>query len=108
MEFLSIRELSKSPRDVFTRLSQDGKAILTNNGKPQALLFKIDGKSFEKTLELLQKLEFMQNLTEMRLTSMRNGNADMTLEEINAEIAAARTAGAAAPRKARGTPRHKK
>jgi hypothetical protein len=39
---------------------------------------------------MLQKLEFMQNLTEMRLTSLRNGNSNMTLEEINAEITAAR------------------
>jgi hypothetical protein len=38
----------------------------------------------------LQKLEFIQNLTELRLTSLRNGNANMTLDEINAEIAAAR------------------
>lgn len=107
MDFLSIRELSKSPRDVFTRLSREGKAILTNNGKPQALLFKIDSESFEKTLTLLQKLEFMQNLTEMRLTSMENGNAAMTLDEINVEIAAARAAGTA-QRRARGSSRHKK
>jgi hypothetical protein len=32
----------------------------------------------------------MQNLTEMRLISRHNGNSNMTLDEINAEIAAAR------------------
>jgi hypothetical protein len=90
MQFLSIRELSKSPAETLTRLSGDGKAVLTNNGKPQALLFKIDGDSFEKTLSMLQKLEVLQNLTEMRLTSMKNGNSSMTLAEINAEINAAR------------------
>jgi len=86
MQFLTIRELSKSPAETLTRLNVDGKAVLTNNGKPQALLFKIDGNSFEKTLSMLQKLEFMQNLTSMRLTSMKNGNSEMTLDEINAEI----------------------
>ena len=75
MEFMTIRELSKSPKDTLTRLSKDGKAVLTNNGKPQALIFKVDGNSFERTLSLLQKLEFMQNLTEMRLISQQNGNA---------------------------------
>ena len=90
MQFMTIRELSKSPKDTLTRLSIDGKAVLTNNGKPQALILKIDGENFERTLSILQKLEFMQNLTEMRLTSMRNGNAGMTLDEINTEIAAAR------------------
>ena len=90
MQFVTIRELSKSPKEALTRLTEDGKAVLTNNGRPQALIFKIDGKSFEKTLSLLQKLEFMQNLTEMRLRSTSAGNSEMTLLEINREIKAAR------------------
>ena len=90
MQFLTIRELSKSPKETMTKLADDGKAVLTNNGKPQALLFKIDGNSFEKTLSMLQKLEFMQNLTEMRLTSVKRGSSGMTLSEINAEIKATR------------------
>ena len=90
MQFITIRELSKSPKETLTKLSEDGKAIITNNGKPQALLIKIDGNSFEKTFSLLQKLEFMQNLSEMRLASLKKGNSEMTLEDINAEIMAAR------------------
>ena len=35
-------------------------------------------------------MDFKQNLIEMRRVSLRNGNADMSLEEINAEIATAR------------------
>jgi hypothetical protein len=90
MQFVTIRELSKSPSEALTRLSGDGKAVLTNNGRPQALLFKVDGDSFEKTLSMLQKLEFLQNLSEMRLTSIKNGNSNMTIDEINAEINAVR------------------
>ena len=90
MQFLTIRELTKSPKETMTKLADDGKAVLTNNGKPQALLFKIDGNSFEKTLSLLQKLEFMQNLSEMRMASTKKGSSKMTLDEINAEIKAVR------------------
>jgi PHD/YefM family antitoxin component YafN of YafNO toxin-antitoxin module len=90
MEFVSVRELSKSPKDTFDKLGADGKAVITNNGRPQAILVKVDASSFEKTLSMLQKLEFMQNVTELRLASRRNGSATMTLDEINAEIAAAR------------------
>ena len=90
MQFLTIRELSKSPKETLSRLNKDGKAVLTNNGRPTALMLRVDGDSFEKTVSLLQKLEFMQNLTEMRLTSIKNGNSEMTLDEINAEIKAAR------------------
>ena len=90
MEFVSVRELSKSPKIAFDKLTTEGKAVITNNGQPQAILVKVDASSFETTLSLLQKLEFMQNLAEMRLISRSNGNARMTLNEINAEIAAAR------------------
>jgi PHD/YefM family antitoxin component YafN of YafNO toxin-antitoxin module len=90
MEFLSVRELSKSPKTAFDKLTADGKAVITNNGQPQAILVKVDASSFERTLSMLQKLEFMQNLTELRLISRQKGNSGMTLEEINAEINAAR------------------
>jgi hypothetical protein len=90
MEFVSVRDLSKSPRRAFDKLAKDGKAVVTNNGQPQAILVKVDVSSFENTLALLQKLEFLQNLADMRLTSRRNGNSTMTAEEIDAEIAAAR------------------
>jgi len=66
MQFLTIRELSKSPRE---------------------------------TLTMLQKLEFMQNLTEMRQTSVEKGSVKMTLDEINSEITAARKNKRAKPKK---------
>jgi antitoxin (DNA-binding transcriptional repressor) of toxin-antitoxin stability system len=90
MQFVTIRELSKSPKEALSKIKEDNKAVLTNNGKPQALIFKIDENGFEKTLSMLQKLEFMQNLTAMRQTSMKNGNSKMTIDEINAEINAVR------------------
>ena len=90
MQFLTIRELSKSPKEALIKLNEDRKAVLTNNGKPQALIFRIDGNNLEKTLSLLQKLEFMQNITEMRLEAMKKGRSKMTLDEINAEIKAVR------------------
>ena len=92
MEFISVRELSKSPKIAFDKLAADGKAVITNNGQPRAILVKVDASSFEDTLSMLQKREFLQNLTEMRQLSRRNGNSNMTMDEINAEIAAARAA----------------
>jgi PHD/YefM family antitoxin component YafN of YafNO toxin-antitoxin module len=90
MEFVSVRELSKSPKLAFDKLAADGKAVITNNGQPQAILVKVDASSFESTLSMLQQLEFAQTIANMQQESLRNGNSKMTLDEINAEIAAAR------------------
>jgi hypothetical protein len=92
MEFVSVRELSKSPKAAFDKLAIDGKAVITNNGKPQALIFRVDAASFEKTLSLIQQLEFAQATVNMQQESLRNGNSKMSLDEINAEIQAARLA----------------
>jgi hypothetical protein len=90
MEFLSVRDLSKSPKFAFDKLAADGKAVITNNGRPEAIMVKVDASSFESTLSILQQLEFAQAIANMQQESLRNGNSKMTLDEINAEIAAAR------------------
>ena len=90
MQFVTVRELSKSPKEALAKLTGENKAVLTNNGKPQALIFKIDEDNFEQTLSMLQKLEFMQLISSMRSTSMQSGNWNMSLDEINAEIKASR------------------
>ena len=57
MQFLTIREFSKSPKAALTKLAQDGKAVLTNNGKPAAIIIPVNAESFEKTLNLVQEVE---------------------------------------------------
>jgi hypothetical protein len=68
LEFLSIREFNSAPRATQETLDRDGKLVLTNNGKPMALVFKLDSSNFETTLAAVQKLEHnrfvSQKLTE--------------------------------------------
>jgi hypothetical protein len=90
MDFMSVRELSKSPKIAFERLSRQRKAVITRAGKPEAFLLHVDSDSFEQTYLLLQKLEFALAIENMQRQSVENGNYRMTLDEINAEIAAAR------------------
>jgi hypothetical protein len=90
MEFVSVRELSESPAAAIEKLAADGKAVITNNGQPQAILVKVDAGSFETTLSLIQQMEFTRSIADMQQESLRNGNSKMTLDEINAEIQAAR------------------
>ena len=44
MEFVPIRSLRDAPRDVWGQLSQDGELVITNNGKPAALMIDLTGK----------------------------------------------------------------
>jgi hypothetical protein len=57
MEFLSIREFSKAPAAALSRLARDGKAVLTNNGKPAAIMFNVNAENFEQVFSLVQQVE---------------------------------------------------
>jgi len=57
MEFLTIRELSKAPKNALSKLAHDGKAVLTNNGKPAAIMITVNTESFERVFNLVQELE---------------------------------------------------
>jgi hypothetical protein len=57
MHFLTIREFSKSPKTALSELSRDGKAVLTNNGKPAAIMLTVNPESFERIFGLVQELE---------------------------------------------------
>ena len=57
MEFLTIREFSKSPKTALSRLAKDGKAVLTNNGKPAAIIFNVSPENFEKVFAFIQQAD---------------------------------------------------
>jgi hypothetical protein len=57
MQFLSIRDFSKAPKSALSKLAQDGKAVLTNNGKPAAIMITVNTESFERVFNLVQEVE---------------------------------------------------
>ena len=57
MQFLSIREFSKAPKNALSKLALDGKAVLTNNGKPAAIMLNVNTESFEQVFSLIQEIE---------------------------------------------------
>lgn len=90
MQFYSVRDLNTSAKEVWQKLSEDGEIVITNNGKPTALMIDVDGADLEETLSAVRQANVMRSVNRMRLKSMQNGNVDMSLEEIQQEIDAAR------------------
>ena len=90
MEFLSIREFTASPRKTRETLKRSGKIVLTNNGKPSMLVFDIAGQDFENIINMLNRAEAMRLLEEIQTQAVRGGLDNMTMDEIDTEIAASR------------------
>ena len=89
MEFLSVRELRASSRNMWQKLSYDGKMVITNNGKPAALLLDISNEDLEETLMTLQQVKAMRLFNRMRAEAESRGF--LSEKEIDAEIKAVRT-----------------
>jgi hypothetical protein len=90
MDYLTVRELRSSPKQVWRKLQEQGQLVLTNNGKPIAIMLRVDGANLERKIDMIEQAEAMQILSEMQMESVRNGNSKMSMEEIDAEIKAAR------------------
>lgn len=90
MKFLSMRELRTSTSKIKEMLSEEGKIVVTNNGKPAALMLEINEASLEETLADLRQLQAKRALRELQNTAVKNGTASMSMDEINTEIATAR------------------
>jgi hypothetical protein len=90
MQFYSERELSAYPQIIWQKLSETGELIITDNGKPRAIMIDVNGINLEDILSAIRQLAARKSINQIRLTSLKNGNYKMTETEIETEIKAAR------------------
>ena len=90
MSFVSFRELRTSTAKISNMLSDDGKIVVTSNGKPKAIMIQVNEADFEETLAVLNQVKLAKAINNIRAAAQRSGASEMTLDEINAEIAQSR------------------
>lgn len=88
MNFYTVRDLRTTPKSIWENLAVDGEAVITNNGRPMALLLDIADGDFEETLKAVRQAKASIAFNSMRSKAAAEGY--MSDEEIEAEIAAAR------------------
>ncbi len=88
MYFYTVRDLRTTPKSMWDNLATDGEVVITNNGKPTAVLFDIADGSLEETIKAVRQAKAVIAFNSMRAKAAAQGF--MTDEEIEAEIAAAR------------------
>ena len=91
MNFYSMRDLRTDSKKMWDDL-QDGKeVVLTNNGKPSALIINIPEGMFDETVRAVRQAKAMIALNSMRRRAAREGF--MTDEDIESLINEARNGG---------------
>lgn len=84
MNFYTIRDLRTTPKALWDNLESDGEVVITNNGKPTAILFDISDGDLEETLKAVRQAKAMIAFNSMRAKAAKKGY--MTDEEIEEEI----------------------
>lgn len=93
MDFVTVRDFRMYPKKTWNKLESEGKLVVTNNGKPFALMLQIDGNTLEDTIASIEQAEAMRLLNKIHLKSAENGVNTISEEEIDKEIAIAREEG---------------
>ena len=88
MNFYTVRDLRMTPKSIWDDLSSDEEVIITNNGKPKAILLNLEDENFEETLKAVRQAKAMLAFNSMKAKAAANGFMDDS--EIEAEISAVR------------------
>jgi antitoxin (DNA-binding transcriptional repressor) of toxin-antitoxin stability system len=86
LKFITVRDLRTSPAQVWKQLPIEREMVITNNGKPIALLTPISDASLEDTLKTVRRASAMNAVKSMQAAAVKRGLAGLTMEDIDTEI----------------------
>lgn len=90
MEFISIRDLRSRSAEVWNSLTEKQDLVVTSNGKPIAVLSAATASTLDATLNALRQARAQLAVVEMQRRAREAGLDKWSLEQVNAEIRAAR------------------
>ena len=90
MKFVSVRDFRNKTVAIRKALKAEHEIVVTSNGKPFAILADVDEDTFEERLKALRRARAHALLDRIRAKAKERGVDKLTMEEIDAEIAAAR------------------
>jgi hypothetical protein len=92
MDFVAVREFRLRPGKVWQKLRKSKRLVVTSNGKPLAMLSDLRGKDIEEEMKAESIAKGIVALAKIREQARKNGTANLTMEDIDREIQAARKA----------------
>lgn len=90
MNFYTVRDLRTQPKQIWEKLSESHELIITNNGKPSALMIQIDDENMEDVIASLRQSTAMRAANKLRLSAVNDGLNRISEEEIESEISEVR------------------
>jgi prevent-host-death family protein len=90
LRFISVRDLRGKSAEVWKDLATEREVIITNNGRPIAILSSVNESNLEESLSAIRQARAAEAVMSLQRGSLAQGTDSITMEEIDAEIAAVR------------------
>ena len=86
MKFLSVRDLRGKSSQVWKELPEQKEMIITNNGRPIAILSSINEDNLERVLSAFRRARAIEAVAAIQYESTVKVTDKLTMEDIDAEI----------------------
>lgn len=90
MDFVTVRELRAESGKVWDKVEAGEELVITRNGKPFAILLGTTPEQLDQTLRAIRAARLQNALDEMHRRAREQGLDNLSMEDIDAEIAQAR------------------
>ena len=90
MKFLSVRDLRGKSAQIWKELPGEREMIVTNNGRPIAILAAINEANLEESLSAFRRARAIEAVVSLQRKSFEKGMDKISPDEINAEIKSVR------------------
>jgi prevent-host-death family protein len=92
MSTITVSELKLKRTAQWREAARAGDLVVTEQGEPVAVLVPIDARSLEPTLSTLRSVRALQAQAALQETARQNSTHELTMADIDEEVAAAREA----------------
>ena len=86
MKFLSVRDLRTKSAQVWRDLPLEKEMVITNNGRPVAVITAVNEESVEKSLAAWRQVRATHAIVSVQKESMIKGTDIITMDQIDSEI----------------------
>jgi antitoxin (DNA-binding transcriptional repressor) of toxin-antitoxin stability system len=90
MKFISVRDLRGKSAEVWKELPAEREVVVTNNGRPIAILSAVSESNLEESLAAIRQARAAEAVMSLQRRSVEKGTDEISMEEIDAEIKAVR------------------
>jgi antitoxin (DNA-binding transcriptional repressor) of toxin-antitoxin stability system len=90
MKFITVRDFRTYPKKIWEDLKTVQEMVITNNGKPIALLTPLSDSDMEDTIKAIRQAKAKISVERMRGISLKRKTYKMTGKDINTLVADAR------------------